>query len=92
MIPIQLLVLSIPSLVFISCQRRNEESWKVIKRSGLAPLVLTMSLPYRHPSPRWKDVIEPSPGKFTHHLELWDPEDLDFDVRAWLLEAWQEAG
>ena len=58
----------------------------------VAPLVLTLFLPYRIESPRWKQVIEPAPGRFTHHLELHGPDDLDTEVESWLEEAWRAAG
>lgn len=35
-----------------------------------APLVLTLSLRRRDDSPRWKEIVQPYPGRFTHHLEL----------------------
>ena len=57
-----------------------------------APLVLTVGLRRRDPSPRWKEVVEPHPGRFTHHLELYLPDDLDGEAENWLLEAWQQAG
>jgi len=57
-----------------------------------APLVLTVGLRRRDPSPRWKQVVEPAPGRFTHHLELYAASDLDGEVRGWLREAWEEAG
>lgn len=56
-----------------------------------APLVLTLSFPHRDPSPRWKEIVEPSPGHFTHHLELSSVEAIDEEVRNWLHEAWQNA-
>lgn len=58
---------------------------------GRAPLVLTVLLRRRDASPRWKEVVEPHPGRFTHHLELSDDADLDGEVRDWLLEAWRAA-
>lgn len=57
-----------------------------------APLVLSLALRRRDPSPRWKQVVEPAPGRFMHHLELNSPTDLDDDVLQWLREAWAEAG
>jgi Domain of unknown function (DUF5655) len=57
----------------------------------VAPLVLTVFLRHRHASPRWKQIVEPQPGRFTHHLELRSPEDVDAEVRGWLQEAWREA-
>ena len=46
---------------------------------------------HRDPSPRWKEIVEPAPGRFTHHLELWTAGDMDNEVRDWLQEAWTEA-
>jgi hypothetical protein len=56
-----------------------------------APLVLTLSFPNRDPSPRWKEVVEASPGHVTHHLELYSADDIDDEVRGWLREAWTAA-
>lgn len=53
-----------------------------------APLVLTILMPSRIPSKRWKEVVEPAPGRFTHHLELWTVQDLDAQVDGWLRLAW----
>ena len=61
-------------------------------RGQVAPLVLTLALRRRDPSPRWKEVVEPYPGRFTHHLELRSPTEIDDEVRAWLEEAWAAAG
>lgn len=54
---------------------------------GHAPLVLSVSLPRHDDSPRWKQVVEPAPGRFMHHLELQQPEDIDDEARGWLAEA-----
>lgn len=56
-----------------------------------APLVLSIALRRRDPSPRWKQVAEPTPGWFMHHLELHEAADVDDEVRGWLEEAWQSA-
>lgn len=55
------------------------------------PLVLTISLHRRDASPRWKQVVEPATGRFTHHLELHAAADIDDEVRGWLQEAWEQA-
>jgi len=52
------------------------------------PLVLTVGLRRKDRSRRWKQIVEPAPGRFTHHLELHDPAEVDGQVRAWLAEAW----
>jgi len=59
---------------------------------NLAPLVLTLGFHRRDGSPRWKEIVEPAPGCFTHHLELYSTVDIDEDVYAWLREAWVNAG
>jgi hypothetical protein len=40
-------------------------------------------------SPRWKEIVEPAPGRFTHHLELHSTADVDDEVQSWLQEAWE---
>jgi Domain of unknown function (DUF5655) len=57
-----------------------------------APLVLSIGLRRRDPSPRWKEVVEPRPGRFMHHLEIWSEADVDDEVAGWLQEAWSHAG
>jgi hypothetical protein len=42
----------------------------VYLRREAAPLVLSVFLWRRDASPRWKSVVEPVSGRFTHHLEL----------------------
>ena len=60
-------------------------------RGRHAPLVLSLFLPYRAASERWKEVVEPSAGRFTHHLELTKPEQVDAEVRRLLKRAWEAA-
>ncbi len=62
-----------------------------LKGRPTAPLVLTVFLPYRDESPRWKEIVEPAPGRFTHHLELYDAAGIDQAVRRWLQRAWDVA-
>lgn len=57
-----------------------------------APLVLTLAFRHRDPSPRWKEIVEPAPGHFTHHLELRSAAEVDDEVQAWLRAAWALAG
>ena len=61
-------------------------------KGEVAPLVLTVLLPARDPSPRWKQIVEPTPGRFTHHLELHSTSTIDASVRDWLRQAWEAAG
>ena len=56
------------------------------------PAVLSVALPARDGSPRWKEVVQPSPGRWMHHLELTRPEEVDDEVRGWLRTAYDAAG
>lgn len=76
----------------IAFRRRKAFAWAWIPDKYLhgrhAPLVLSIALPYRDDSPRWKQIVEPSPGRFMHHLELHAETDIDQQIRARLREAW----
>ena len=80
----------------ISFRREYNFAWAWIPGRYLtgrtSPLVLTVSLRWRDGSPRWKEIVEPAPGRFTHHLELNDPAEVDEDVKGWLQDAWELAG
>jgi len=73
---------------------RRKRNFAVIWRPGqylkgsVAPLVLTISFPCRNSSPRWKQIAQVAPNRFTHHLELFKTSDVDAEVRSWLQEAW----
>lgn len=55
------------------------------------PVVLSIARPSRIRSPRFKQVVHPSPTTWMHHLELRDLSDLDEEVRGWLEDAWRSA-
>jgi len=80
----------------IAFRRHRAFAWVWIPgrylRGKTAPLVLTLSFPSRDPSPRWKEIVEPYPGRFTHHLELYSANEIDEMVREWLRIAWTAAG
>jgi hypothetical protein len=57
-----------------------------------ADVVLSLALDHELPSARWKEVVEPTPGRWMHHLELQAESDLDAEVAGWLLEAAAGAG
>jgi len=61
-------------------------------RKGDVPLVLTVGLRRLDDSPRWKQVVEPAAGHFTHHLEIRHASEVDGEVAEWLREAWEAAG
>jgi len=75
----------------VAFRRRRNFAWvwipgKYLRREA-APLVLTLGFTTRSDSPRWKEIVEPAPGRFTHHLELYSVEDVDDEVVAWLKAA-----
>jgi dihydroneopterin aldolase len=76
----------------VAFRRRRAFAWAwrpgKYLRGECAPLVLTVALHYRDPSSRWKEIVEPKPGRFTHHLELYAVEEIDEDVQVWLEQAW----
>jgi hypothetical protein len=80
----------------ISFRRRVAFAWVWIPGQYLKgdrpPLVLTVGLRRRDLSPRWKQVVEPYPGRFVHHMELHRLEQVDQEVRQFLAEAWTVAG
>jgi hypothetical protein len=55
------------------------------------PAVLSLALPERVESPRFKQVGHPSPGVWMHHLELDGPDQLDDEVAGWLRAAYHAA-
>jgi hypothetical protein len=79
----------------IAFRRRVAFAWAWVPdrylRGGHAPLVLSVSLRRHDASPRWKEVVEPSPGRFMHHLELREVGEIDGEVCQWLAEAYAEA-
>jgi hypothetical protein len=56
------------------------------------PAVLSIALPREVASPRWKEVVHPSPHSWMHHLELLAPGEVDAEVLDWLREAYDAAG
>jgi hypothetical protein len=57
-----------------------------------ADVVLSFALGRHDPSPRFKEVVHPSPKHWMHHLEIHDPEDVDDEVVGWLREAAERSG
>lgn len=79
----------------VSFRRRRAFAWAWnparYLRGQRPPLVLSLALPQRDASPRWKEIVEPRPGRFMHHLELNFVADVDDEVGRWLHAAWQAA-
>jgi hypothetical protein len=55
-------------------------------------VVLSIALDHAIPSPRFKQVLEPAPGRWMHDLEVRSPGEIDDEVAGWLAQAWAWAG
>ena len=70
-------------------------SFARVKRKAELPdpfLVLTLGLPEPLDSRRVAVRVEPYPGRWTHHIVLSRPEDLDEELFSWVREAYAFAG
>lgn len=52
-----------------------------------AEAVLSIALDHELRSPRFKQVVQPAPGHWMHHLEVHDVDQVDDEVAGWLHEA-----
>ncbi|MHC1784191.1 MAG: DUF5655 domain-containing protein [Anaerolineaceae bacterium] len=78
-------------------RRKKDFAWvwipgRYLKGKNLAPLVLSLNYPSRDSSNRWKEIVEPYPGRFMHHLEIFIEPEINDEVCAWLKRAWETAG
>ena len=62
---------------------------RVRKKAELPPcwLVLTVGLARKLESPRVAIATEPYPGRWTHHIVLSSPGELDGELMGWIKEA-----
>jgi hypothetical protein len=79
----------------VAFRRRRGFAWLWLPGRWLtrpdAEIVLSVALPERRESARWKEVVHPSPRVWMHHLEIQALDDLDDEVDGWLREAWATA-
>lgn len=79
----------------IAVRHRRPFAWVWVParylRGHVAPLVLSIALRRRDPSPRWKEIVEPAKGRLMHHLELREVGEIDGEVYQWLAEAYAQA-
>ena len=61
-------------------------------RGSVAAVVLSIASDHRIASDRFKEVVQPSTGRWMHHLEVRDPHEIDDEVATWLRDATQLAG
>lgn len=80
----------------IAFRRRRAFAWLWTPGRWLtgpaAEVALSVSLGRRDQSPRFKEVVQPTPAHWMHHLEIRDVADLDDEVAGWLREAADRAG
>ena len=65
-------------------------SFAKVRRKAERPedyIVVTFGLGRRVDSPRIDAAAEPYPGRWTHHVTLADPIEIDGDLMGWLREA-----
>lgn len=53
------------------------------------PVVLSIALPVRVDSPRFKSIVNPARDTWMHHLELRESADVDHEVAEWLRMAYR---
>jgi hypothetical protein len=80
----------------IAFRRRRGFAWIWLPGRYLAhpaaEVVLSIALGRRDPSPRFKEVVQPSPRHWMHHLEVRSVDEVDDEVVGWLTEAADRAG
>ena len=80
----------------VAFRRRRGFAWIWLPGQYLhgphADCVLSVALGRRDDSPRFKEVVHPSPRHWMHHLEIRDAAEVDDEVRAWVWEAADRAG
>ncbi|HET6714167.1 MAG TPA: DUF5655 domain-containing protein [Actinomycetota bacterium] len=58
----------------------------------VAEVVLSIALDRPIVSDRFKEVVQPAPGRWMHHLEVRHPGEIDDEVATWLRDAADRAG
>ncbi len=84
-----------PSRSQVAFWRRRAFAWAWVPGMYLTgtrpPLVVSVALLRKDPSPRWKQVVEPTRGRFMHHMEIYGIAAVDEELVDWVAEAWQAA-
>jgi hypothetical protein len=79
----------------VSFRHRKAFAWVWLPgrwlRNPGAEVVLSIALGEPDPSPRFKQVVNPAPNVWMHHLEVHALADLDAEVAGWLGCAYERA-
>ena len=51
-------------------------------------ITVTLGLPYRLTSPRVAAAVEPRPGRWTTHIVVGNPDEIDRELLDWVAEAY----
>ncbi len=83
----------VPTKTQVSFRARTGFAWvwlpqMWIEKAAEDGVVLTLDLRRRVVHPRIKTAVEPSPGRWTHHIVILKEDDLDDNVLGWLREAY----
>lgn len=65
-------------------------SFLPVRKAGERPdiyIVVTFGLSYRKESPRIDAATEPYPNRWTHHMLISRPEEIDDELMGWIEEA-----
>ena len=65
-------------------------SFTPVRRAAARPdsfLTVTFGLRCRSTSPRIDAAVEPCPGRWTHHVMIGSPEEVDAELMGWIREA-----
>jgi len=61
------------------------------RNPATSPAILSIAYTHRIVSDRFREVVQPRPNIWQHHLWVDDPGDLDEEVFAWLEAAYDDA-
>lgn len=62
-----------------------------IKGRPAVYLIISFGLPHRLESPRIVEAVEPYPNRWTHHVIVENPNDIDEELMEWIDQAYQHA-
>lgn len=65
--------------------------WRKVKSWPEEYLLVSLGLSYRKESPRVAVATEPYPNRWTHHILLTTPKEVDAELLDWTEEAYQYA-
>jgi hypothetical protein len=61
-------------------------------RGEVSPVVLSIGLDRPIRTARFKEVVQPAPSRWMHHLEISSANEIDEEVSGWLADAYRWGG